>query len=127
MPENITDHIYFHESSDKYLILVYTEASKTSVNQINDYFDCIEKISDGRQFHMVADLSDTNLPNPGVREAIKNRFVSINKQIISHQTYIGNNPLLRIALKFVSSAVGLPNTRPVKSMEHAFKRIHDEY
>lgn len=126
MQENITDHIYIHEPIDKHLILVYIEAPKTSVNQINEYFDRIDELTDGRLFHMVADLSNTNLPDPGVREAIKSRFLLIENQIISHQSYIGKNPLMRIALKFVSSAIGLTDTRSAKSLDHAFKRIQDE-
>ncbi len=127
MPQTKVDHIYTYDSSPNHLIIIYTEALKTSVNQINEYFDRVTELSEGRNFHMVADISNTNLPNAEVREAIKHRFKKINDQIISHHTYIGKNPLLRIALKFVSHAIGLPKTKPVASMEEAFKKIHDEH
>ena len=121
------DHVYIHKSTSDHLIIVHTEALQTSVNQIDEYFDRVIELSDGRNFHMVADISDTNLPNPEVREAIKLRFSQINDQIISHHTFIGKNRLLRIALKFVSHAVGLPKTKPVSSIEEAFKKISNEH
>lgn len=127
MTQTKVDHIYIHESTPDYRIIVYREALQTSVNQINEYFDRVIEIAGGSKFHMVADISNTNLPNVEVRLAIKERFCQIDHQIISHHTYVGKNPLLRVALKFVSHSVGLPKTVPIKSMEEAFNIIRNEY
>ncbi|NRA12317.1 MAG: hypothetical protein HRT57_10220, partial [Crocinitomicaceae bacterium] len=108
------------------LIIIYIEAAQTTVNQTNEFFDHLKKLVIGRSFHMVVDLTGTGLPKTG-GYAINVNMKDVKEQILSHHAYIGKNVLMKVALKFVASAIGLQKTKAVNSIDHAIKLIKDEF
>lgn len=116
-------HIYDTEASS-YKTIVYKEAPITSVNQIDDFFDYLEELSANQNFHIIIDLSDTNLPSAEVRSTLKNRFEKLNNKIMSYHVYIGPNFLLKIAVRYVGASLGLRDFKVHNSIENALDYIN---
>ena len=124
---NIETDIYKATSTLKNLVVVYKEAKKTSVPQIEEYFEYLASIVTNKQFHYIIDLSNTNPPTAEVRNCVKGKFKAFDTQILSYSVIIGDNFLLKIALKFVGASLGLKNFKTYKSITAAIKYLECEY
>jgi hypothetical protein len=118
-----TNNIYLIES-DK-LILVYKEVKSPEKNQINTYFDYVEELVKGRKFHLIIDLSDCKHPSAKVRDEIKNKYKDIAHLIESYSVYIGNNRLLRIAIRFIGPSIGIKSYKKYDTIPEAINHIHN--
>ncbi|PHS10052.1 MAG: hypothetical protein COA88_03210 [Kordia sp.] len=122
---NVHKNIRLLESTTTYPIVLYIEAKKNSIAQITEYFRYVDKLIDGHKFHYIIDLSDTNPPSTEVRILLKKKLQDLDSKIVSYSVIIGSNYLLKIALKFVGSSVGLINFKTYKSVEDAVKFIEN--
>lgn len=120
------DHIYILETTPEYSIVVYTEAKKTSVDQINEYFDYLMEITEGMKFHYIIDISDTSPPSTKVRHEIKKRYLGVSNRILSSSVITGPNFMLKIAMKFVGASMGLTDYKTYNSIEKAKESILNE-
>ena len=122
---DLSNNIYIVSESPDKLIIVFREPKNTNKDQINEYFDYLTQLSNNKKFHLIIDLSQTKPPSSEVRATLKQRFQILESNILSYQVYVGNNLLLKIAVKFVGASIGLQNFKLVNSIEEAQKRIHE--
>ena len=121
----ISENVYILSSLKDVNIIIYKEQSNATVNQINEFFDYMIQISSGKKFHVIVDLTQSTLPNAQVRNVIRTRFSLLQKSILSHKVAIGNNYMIKVALKFVGASMGVKfNT--YKSITLAKQAIEDE-
>jgi len=124
---NLDKNIYCAASHLEKKIIVYKEAKKTSLTQISNYFNYLNEIIGNKSFHYIIDLSNTNPPSAEVRNYIKKELQKIDHLIESYSVIIGQNFLLKIALKFVGASLGLSNFKTYKSIAAAIKYLENEY
>lgn len=116
------DHIYIAENTDN-LIIVYREADKPETAQAIRFFDYVNELANGREFHMVLNLSHASPPSSSVRHEFKKGFKGLDKFVKSYSIYFGKNFLLKITAKFVGSSIGLENYKTYDSIEKAIEYI----
>jgi hypothetical protein len=116
-------NIYLIKSNK--LILVYKEAKHPDLNQVNAYFDYLEELVAEKKFHLILDLSDCKHPSAEVRHALKNRYKAIEHLVNSYSIYIGNNILLRIAMKFIGASLGLKKIKTYNSIQEAIEQVQN--
>ena len=122
-PMNIEEQIYILQN-DSALIIVYTEAPNTSIDQVNLYFDYLTEIAKNRKFHVILDLTKTSRPSAEIRSCLKNRFKRLEEDIISYHVIVGTNIFIKIAVKFIGSSIGLRFFKISNSKEAAQKEIN---
>jgi len=122
---NIHKNIRLLETNADIPVVLYKEAKKNSIAQITEYFSYLNKLIVNRKFHYIIDLSDTNPPNTETRILLKKKLQELDPLIASYSIIIGRNFLLKIALKFVGSSIGLIKFNTYKSVEDAVKSIED--
>ena len=116
------EHIYVADSEQ--LIIVYREADKPNTDQVISFFDYVNELADGREFHMILNLSKASPPSSAVRHEFKKGFKDLSKYVKSFSIYFGKNFLLKITAKFVGASIGLENYRSVNSIEEAIDYIN---
>ena len=124
--KNLKNQIKIIETFNGYPIILYREAKEPNRKQINNYFDFLTELIMDKQFHIIIDLTEAKPPNADVRNAVKNRFLQLEDYILSYQVYVGSNFLLKIAVKFIGSSMGINNFKLVSTIEEAIDNISDE-
>ena len=115
--------IYILETVNDENIVVYHESSKSTVNQINEYFDFLTQLTAGKKFHIIVDLTQSALPSADVRDILRSRFNLLEDIILSYNVVVGNNILIKVAVKFVAASLGLQNMTAYKSIIKAREAI----
>ena len=116
------EHIYIADS-DK-LIIVYREADKPNTDQVISFFDYVNELADGREFHMIINLSKASPPSSAVRHEFKKGFKNLDKFVKTYSIFFGKNFLLKITAKFVGSSIGLENYKTYNSIQEAIDYIN---
>lgn len=119
--ENPKEYIYQVESDVR--TIVYREAKKPETEQVVNFFDYLDELVDGRNFHLVIDLSQATPPSAAVRHEFKTRFNALDKYVESYSIFFGKNFLLKISAKFVGASIGLENYKTYKSVDAAIEFI----
>ena len=117
--------IYILETVNDEHIVVYHESSNSTVNQINEYFDFLTQLTAGKKFHIIVDLTQSSLPSADVRDLLRSRFNLLEDIILSYNVVVGNNILIKVAVKFVAASLGLQNMTAYKSIIKAKEAIEN--
>ena len=118
---DLNDEIFILPLNDQ-LVIVYNEFIKPNVSQISNYFDRVEKLSKGQKFHLIINLSNSEIPSISARNHIKLRLNSLAHLTLSHNVYVGTNILIKVAVKFIGMAIGI-NFKVCNSIEDAYQKI----
>ena len=108
-------------------IALFKEAADPTIESIQESWKLLSNLTEGKQFHMIADLSNASPPPAYIRSEVKRQYLKVKPNILSVQTFIGKNGLLEIALKFLAASMGLKNFEMTNSIESAIERIKNEH
>ena len=117
--------IYILETVNDEHIVVYHESSKSTVNQINEYFDFLTQLTAGKKFHIIVDLTQSSLPSADVRDLLRSRFNLLEDIILSYNVVVGNNILIKVAVKFLAASLGFQHMTAYKSIIKAKEAIEN--
>jgi hypothetical protein len=108
-------------------IVLYIEAVTPSFDQVNSYFDYLEELINEQKYHIIIDLSKSDIPCLEVRQLLKKRFKKIKEFTLSYNVYVGTNGFIKIAVKFIAAAVGIKEFRLFNSIEDAHQNILNKF
>jgi hypothetical protein len=117
--------IYILETVNDENIVVYHESSKSTVNQINEYFDFLTQLTAGKKFHIIVDLTQSALPSADVRDLLRSRIYLLEDIILSYNVVVGNNILIKVAVKFLAASLGFQHMTAYKSIIKAKEAIEN--
>jgi len=119
--DDVSKYVYLIDS-DK-LIVYLQETKKTTVNQVNLFFNQVENLANNNNFNIIIDLSHASPPNAEIRNEIKIRFSTIDHLIDSYSLIIGSNILLMVAAKFAMASLGIKNFKIYRKKDEAIEYI----
>ena len=120
------ENVYIIEHINDIPIIIYKEIQNTTIDDIEYFFNYLNKISNNKKFNLIIDLSAASPPNAELRAYIKSRFDKINHLIISVNIFVGSNFLLKIAAKFIGASIGFKNLNIHSSIDKALYYIKNE-
>lgn len=104
-------------------IYIWREIPKPSVFQVGVCGSRLRELTDGlEKFYLIIDLTEPERPSAKVRNAIKDIFTSM-PNLASGAVFVGNNALLRVALKFVLSRANLQGWAVGKNLDDCLSLI----
>lgn len=124
---NPSDYVKIIDWHKEVPILLVKEVPKPSVESVENNWTYMQQLTEGKQFHMISDISKAPPPSGKVRVAVKEVFQEMEPYLASSQVYVGKNFLLQIALKFISASMGMKQFNVVKSIEVAVEKIKNEH
>ena len=123
-PSEIIKIIDWHK--DIPIVIVY-EPSKPSVETVKNNWKYVQKLTEGKKFHLINDISQAPPPKSDVRHAVKETLVEMEPYLLSSQVYAGDSFLLQIALKFIAASMRMKNFNLAKSINAAIENIKNEH
>lgn len=104
-------------------IVLWHEVPKPSVFQVGVFGRKLEELtSDLASFYLVSDLTEAERPNAEVRQAIAT-VMSGHKNMAHTAAFLGNNLILRVALRFVFAQGGWNNWSVGKDLDDCLAKI----
>ena len=123
-PSEIIKIIDWHKGIP--IVIIY-EPAKPTVETVQNNWKYIQKLTEGKKFHMINDISKAPPPKADVRHAVQETLVEMEPYLMSSQVYAGDSVLLQIALKFIAASMHMKNFNLVKSINAAIENIKNEH